>query len=124
MFDKSSEEEQPIPNIWRNTFSLIVSAIKNKDFNELNEIQNLKPIEIEDFNLIIDNIHDYGCELTDLPIEAWESSVCILDRENAWTAIVDLYSVEEGRSDLILHTIVFEKENNAYLFEIMNVYVP
>lgn len=124
MFDKSSEEEQPIPNIWRNTFSLIVSAIKNKDFNELNEIQNFKPIEIEDFNLIIDNIHGYGCELTDLPIETWKSSVCILDRENAWTTIVDLYSVEEGRSDLILHTIVFEKENNAYLFEIINVYVP
>ena len=40
-----------------------------------------------------------------------------------WEVLVDLYTVESGRSDMVLHARVFA-ENDGYRIEPGMVYVP
>ena len=67
-------------------------------------------------------VKDYGETLIDLPEETWKSSVCIW-MGSRWDAIVDLWTLREGRSDLVLQTFVREAEV-GFLFDIHMVYVP
>ncbi|WP_425460059.1 DUF7668 domain-containing protein [Exilibacterium tricleocarpae] len=71
---------------------------------------------------IKDYIQDYGEELILLPSETWESSVYIWMRGH-WDVLIDLWTVSEGRSDLVLGADVTEGEN-GYILEISMVYVP
>jgi len=67
-------------------------------------------------------IKDYGETLVELPDETWESSVCIWTGER-WDTIVDLWTAREGRSDLILQTLVREAAG-GFSYDICLVYVP
>ena len=67
-------------------------------------------------------IEDYGEELIDLPDETWDTSVYICYGEY-WNVIIDLFTKNEGLSDLILNAEVREKDNN-YVVDIYLVYVP
>jgi hypothetical protein len=40
-----------------------------------------------------------------------------------WDVLVDLFTVEEGASDLVLAVGVYEK-GSAYIFEVQSVHVP
>jgi len=40
-----------------------------------------------------------------------------------WDVMIDLYSIEEGASDLILLVRVYEK-GSSYIYEIQSVHVP
>lgn len=40
-----------------------------------------------------------------------------------WDVLVDVFTVEEGRSDLVLFARVFER-GDGYRFEIASVHVP
>ncbi len=46
------------------------------------------------------------------------------ERGNKWGVLVDLRTVEEGRSDLVLHTYVHETAAGQFEFEIFSIYVP
>jgi hypothetical protein len=73
-------------------------------------------------NLIAEIIQDYGCTITLLPDESWETSVCSW-QVTYWDVLVDLFTVEEGRSDLILQVNVAEQADR-FLFRVHLVYVP
>ena len=64
----------------------------------------------------------YGAALVDLPEESWDTSVAQW-METYWEVLVDLWTVQEGRSDLVLHARVFEV---GYDFEIKidSIFVP
>lgn len=118
-----SEFQSPIPMIWREKIIKIVEAFKDKDFSRLNIIPNVVFIDTEYAASIAENIDDYGARLISLPKESWDSSVCLYIEKNRWDAIVDLFTEDEGRSDLIIHFRIYMHEDQ-YWYEIMDIYVP
>lgn len=118
---KCEQNQQLIPNVWHGNILAIAEAIRNKDITKLNGINDVKPLSEEEMIRIQNNILDYGCQLDYLPDDTWNSSVCqwIL---GYWDVIVDLYTVEEGLSDLALSLRVYES-GARYNFEVMSVHV-
>ncbi|WP_046350055.1 DUF7668 domain-containing protein [Janthinobacterium sp. B9-8] len=119
---KDKHGQQPVPSAWRNTFSEIVEAFKDKDFTLARGIACVRPISVEDAEGIADNIQNYGALLISLPEEAWQTSVCQW-QEGHWSVMVDLFTESEGASDLVLHVRVYEN-GSAFVFEVHLVYVP
>jgi hypothetical protein len=119
---KDEHDQGPVPSAWRRTLFDIVEAFKDGDFTLARGVAGVRPISAIDAARIADNIHDYGATLTSLPEETWKTSVCQW-LGNHWDVMVDLYTVDEGRSDLILHVRVYE-EGPAYVFDVHFVYVP
>lgn len=115
-------KQQPVPTVWRKTISEIVEAFKDGDFALSRGVSGVRHISQEDAAGIAENIQDYGAHLTSLPEDAWNTSVCQWYGQH-WDVMVDLYTVEEGASDLVLQLRVYE-EGAAYAFEVHLVYVP
>jgi hypothetical protein len=67
-------------------------------------------------------IDQYGATLVALPQDSWDTSVCIWMGEH-WNALVDLWTKEEGRSDLVLQVHVSEV-GGEYVVTAYMVYVP
>ena len=120
--EKNEEEELPIPHIWRPTFKEIVDAFVEKDYKISSEIKNVNPISNETAEQIKEYIDDYGEELIKLPEQTWSSSVYFY-YGNYWNILIDLYTKNEGLSDLVLNAEVREN-SNEYIFDIKLVYVP
>ena len=68
-------------------------------------------------------IEYYGATLIDLPEETWDTSVCLW-MEGYWDVLIDLFTLEEGASDLVLAARVYEESNQMYIYEIDSIYVP
>ena len=71
---------------------------------------------------IRDYLADYGGTLVSLPTEAWDTSVCIWNGDH-WSALVDLWTKEEGRSDLVLQVRISEA-GAGFRTAVHLVYVP
>lgn len=67
-------------------------------------------------------IQDYGADLIELPEDAWASSVCIW-MGSRWDALIDLWTLSEGRSDLVLSLQVSEA-GGGFEYNVYMVYVP
>lgn len=116
------KKQQPVPSVWRKTISEIVEAFKDGDFTLSRGISRVRPISKDDAAGIEENIQDYGAELVSLPEETWNTSVCQWYGQH-WDVMVDLYTVDEGASDLVLQLRIYE-EAGDYIFEVHLVYVP
>jgi hypothetical protein len=119
---KDDEKERPIPSAWRPVFRDIVKALALGDFKVSTGVVGLSPVSKEVAEHMQSYVKDYGETLTELSEESWKSSVCIWNGHR-WDALVDLWTVREGRSDLVLHTFVTESAG-GYKFDIHMVYVP
>ena len=122
LVEKNEEEELPIPHIWRPIFKNIVKAFVNKDYNLSLGVNNVNLVSDKTAEQIQEYIEDYGEELIDLPEETWDTSIYICYGEY-WSVIIDLFTKNEGLSDLVLNAEVREKDNN-YVVDIYLVYVP
>jgi len=120
--EKNEENELPIPHIWRPSFKAIINAFVKGDYNLSSEIKNVNSISNETAEQIKEYIEDYGEELVELPNETWSSSVYICYGDY-WNVLIDLYTKEEGLSDLVLNAEIREN-NNEYSIDIQLVYVP
>jgi hypothetical protein len=112
-------EQKPIPTHWRQTLREIVGAFVAGDYYRA--IPGVEAISAETATQIHAYISDYGATLMALPEETWDSSVCIFSGDR-WDALVDLWTQEEGRSDLVLHTKVSDRPN--FSVRVHLVYVP
>ena len=119
---KDEENELPIPHEWRDVFCQIVRTLSNKDYLVNSTISNVPSLSLDDSKHIEDYIESYGEELTELPPETWVSSI-YLWMGSHWDVIIDLWTLGEGQSDLVLSAKVYET-NNEYTFKIKMVYVP
>ena len=119
---KDESKEGPIPSVWRPVFRDIVSALVKGDFKLSAGVPSVSPIAAAAAEHMESYVRDYGETLVDLPEETWKSSVCIWTGRR-WDAIVDLWTVREGRSDLVLHTFVRESEG-GFKFDIHMIYTP
>ncbi|MDG4827327.1 hypothetical protein O7635_36250 [Asanoa sp. WMMD1127] len=68
-------------------------------------------------------VDDYGdVTLVPLPEESWDTSVSLWHGDR-WSCLVDLWTEQEGRSDLVLDVDVFE-HGPGHRFVVQLVYVP
>ncbi|MCC4596065.1 hypothetical protein NRY95_15825 [Xanthomonas campestris pv. phormiicola] len=118
---KDEENQQAIPLLWRRPLQEIVEALKQENF-QLAGIREARRLSPSDAQRIARNIENYGAHLRSLPEEAWQTSVCQWMREY-WDALIDLYTLEEGVSDLVLSVRVYEIPD-GYEFDVQSVHVP
>jgi len=121
MSDQSPSEQQPVPISWRQTFREIATAFAAADYGLVADVLGVDPISTETATHIQRCISDYGVTLAALPEETWESSICIWTGDH-WDALIDLWTQEEGRSDLVLHAHVVETP--SFSVKVHLVYVP
>lgn len=119
---KDPNGERPVPSVWRPTFTAIVAAFVDGDFALSAPVAGVAPVSTQDAAFNADYVADYGEVLKPLPAETWETSVYIW-QGGWWDVLVDLHTVGEGRSDLVLHTRVYESQG-GYRFEDLRIYVP
>jgi hypothetical protein len=118
---KDELNQQPIPTVWRATLASIVSAIRTGTYGSLRVSGVVRPLPSATAKRIASNIAEYGCTLLDLPEASWETSVCQW-MAGYWQVLVDLFTLEEGLSDLALHLKVYESDGN-FEYEILSVHV-
>ena len=119
---KDAESELPIPTAWRPVICRVVNAFVRHDYQLNAVVTGVAPVSAKTAEHIRSYIQDYGAELVDLPEETWDSSVCMW-QGNRWDALIDLWSLSEGRSDLVLSLQVSEAQG-GFEFTIYMVYVP
>lgn len=121
--ERNEDEEGPVPTVWRNTLARMVDALCAHDYKFEQAIEGVPtPADGRDEQMQ-GFIAQYGQKLIPLPAETWETSCYRYERHNRWSLIVDLYTVGEGRSDMILDVSVIEAEG-GYSFVNPLVYVP
>ncbi|MFC7049039.1 DUF7668 domain-containing protein [Emcibacter nanhaiensis] len=121
-FLKDEEVELPLPSQWRQIFIDIVESIRVGDFRLEKAPGSVERLGEDDAKRIEGNITEYGVGLVALPNETWDTSVCRW-MGNYWQVLIDLYSAEEGASDLVLFAKVTEQDG-AFRFQVEDVHVP
>jgi hypothetical protein len=122
MSEKDEKIEQKIPIEWRSVISEIVDDIKNRNLASKNIMGHAVSVDRGQADHIYNNILHYGCELVTPPDEAWQTSVCRW-MHGYWHLLIDLYTAEEGASDLVLFMDVYENGESAS-FKIRSLHVP
>lgn len=119
---KNLDSPTSIPDIWRETIHKIVDAFSGGDYSLSTGISNVLPISQSTALELEESIAAYGASLTTLPEKTWDTSQCQWVGD-FWDVFIDLFTVEEGRSDLVLQLRVYEKDHD-YLFKVYMIYVP
>ena len=120
--EKDENNERPIPSAWRSVFREIINAFVHHDYLLSSGIPGVAGVSDSTATQIKNYIDEYGETLTELPEETWDSSICIWTGDR-WDALVDLWTISEGRSDLVLSAHVTESKT-GFVFHIYMVYVP
>ena len=120
---KDGDHEFPVPGPFRPGLLAIVEAFRHGDYGLQVPIPGVAVPDASTARQIERYIRDYGETLSSLPASTWQSSVSRW-MEGYWALVVDLYTDEGGRSDLILAAQVFEDPGGKYRIEVMGVYVP
>ena len=116
------DEELPVPTEWRKPLAEMVECLASGKLSKLPSLPAVT-LRTEDVCRDIENyIRAYGRKLTNLPKESWRTSI-YLWMNGYWEILVDLFTVEEGCSDLVLFVRVHPKEG-SYIFQIESVHVP
>lgn len=119
---KDGDSERPIPTAWRATLKRIVDAFASGDYALEGSIPGVEPVQAETASQIRGYLARYGATLVSLPEQAWETSVCMWYGDH-WSLLVDLWTREEGRSDLVLDAKVTEA-GSGFRMKVHLVYVP
>jgi hypothetical protein len=119
---KDENSAHPVANAWRPTFRDIVKAFTQSDYGLERGIRGVAPVAADVAEQVRDYIGDYGETLVELPDETWETSVSQWMLTH-WEVIVDLWTAESGKSDMVLSALVFEV-NDGFRIEIDSVHVP
>jgi len=119
---KDGTQERPIPTAWRPVFREIVNAFVKQDYWLKGSESGVDCVSPDTATQVQNYIENYGATLVKLPEETWKSSVCIWS-EGHWDVLVDLWTQEEGQSDLVLSARVTDA-HPGYAFQVQMVYVP
>lgn len=120
--NKDSDNEGPIPSAWRPMLEDIVDAFVRQDYHLAGGVPGVAPVSDETAAQIRDYLDEYGEQLVPLPPASWDTSVCIW-MDDHWDAMIDLWTEEEGSSDLVLRVRVSEVAS-GYMVTVRMVYVP
>ena len=117
-----SAEQRSVPLEWRSTLRQIADAFAQGNYGLEPGVANVEPISASTAAQIEGYVEHYPATLTSLPEATWDSSVCIWDG-NHWEVLIDLWTREEGPSDLVLHAHV-RPVDAGFSFNVQGVYVP
>lgn len=120
---KDSDREHPVADAWRPVLREIVKALVERDYELSRGVPSVEQISKATAEQIRYYIEDYGETLVELPDETWSSAVSQWVGRHHWDTFVDLWTVESGRSDMVLLLHVFEV-GKGFCFEIISVHVP
>ena len=120
--EKDEEKAHPVAVAWRPVLREVVRAFVRGDYELADGVPSVLPVPAATAEQIRKYVADYGATLIELPDAAWETS-CAQWMENGWEVLVDLWTQEEGPSDLVLHLDVTES-GTGYRFKVHLVYVP
>ena len=120
---KDEHSERPVASAWRPTFHAVIEAFVQGDYALARGVRSVAPVSAMTAQQIEAYILDYGERLAELPDETWNTSVALW-MGTRWEVIVDLWTVESGRSDMVLMADVFEASEGSYRIEIHSVHVP
>ena len=93
-----------------------------QDYSLSSGVKNVNTVSKDTAKQIEEYIEEYGEDLIELPEETWDTSVYICYGD-CWNVLIDLWTEEEGRSDLVIKAEVRQK-NDEYVVEIRVVCVP
>lgn len=119
---KDSEREHSVASAWRPALRAIVAAFVRGDFRLREAILGVEAVDEATAKQIEGYLASYGETLDELSDETWKSSVAQW-MGGSWDVLVDLWTVESGRSDLVLSARVFE-QGDGHRIAIHIVYVP
>lgn len=119
---KDSDRTHPVADAWRPVLREIVKALVEGDYQLSRGVSFVEPPSKSTGDQMRDYIVDYGEALAELPDETWSSSEAQWVGTH-WDTFVDLWTVESGRSDMVLYLHVFEADK-GFGFEIWSVHVP
>ncbi|MFI5712159.1 hypothetical protein [Kribbella sp. NPDC051620] len=112
-----------VPHAWRETLGAIVDSLVRGDVRIGHGIENVDPLSKDRSKRCRENVEAYGrVTLSRLPETTWDSSVARWQGDR-WDCLVDLWTAEEGRSDLVLRLEVLEDPETAFRFRPYLVYV-
>ena len=119
---KDLEKEHSIPDVWKDSICEVVIQLTKNNFelHDVSEYIALQSSDMAKFNR--ENVLEYGCCLKALSTECWERS-CYQWQGNYRDLIIDLCTVEEDVSDLVLKGRVYPIVS-GYEYEFGMVYVP
>lgn len=121
---KCEDQELPVPTEWRKPLAHIVECLASGEFSKLPSLPAVTLWTEEVCRNIESYVRDYGCKLTSLPEESWRTSIYLwMESGGYWEVLVDLFTVEEECSDLVLFVRVYPREG-SYVFQIQSVHVP
>lgn len=119
---KDLETAHPIAGAWRPMLREVVRRFVQGDYGLAQGVQGVEPVTAETAEQIRDYVAHYGATLVDLPDDTWQSSIAQW-MGTEWDLLVDLWTAEEGRSDMVLHGHV-EETSAGPRFRVYMVYVP
>lgn len=119
---KDASREHPIAGEWRPMLCEIVRCFVAGDYALSTGVHGVAPVPSETAEHIRASLQDYGATLVELPEATWQTSVAQWSG-SFWDVLIDLWTAEEGRSDLVLKGRVTESEAGAR-FSVHLVYVP
>jgi hypothetical protein len=113
--------DEPVPPRFRPVIASVVSRLASGDFDGIRRDGFLRyDVPDNDFAMYV---REYPATLVPLPDQAWEhADVVPLDDGSGWAVTVDLWSREEGRSDLSLEGTLHDTERGPRLL-IDNIHV-
>lgn len=65
----------------------------------------------------------YGRTLVDVPEGQWRQDVAQMDDPGSFHVIIDLWTLEEGRSDLSLELLVRDRYQGSFEVEVLDLHV-
>lgn len=119
---KDLDAAHPVASKWRPVLAEIVRALARGDYELASGVPGVAPVSTGTAAQIEQGLADHGATLIELPEEAWETSIAQWMGDH-WEVLIDLWTQEEGCSDLVLHVVVAESGADDR-FSVHLVYVP
>ena len=119
---KDPDAAHPIADAWRPMLREVVRHLAQGDHALARGVRGVAPVAASTAGQMRDYIAEYGATLVELPDDTWQTSVAQWMGTH-WEVLVDLWTAEEGRSDLVLAGDVVETSAGP-LLTVRAVYVP
>ena len=119
---KDGTSQQPVATAWRSDLSAVVCRLAKGDHALQDRPSRVAPVSNEVAEQMRRSVNDYGQKILPLPDESWRSSIAQW-MGGYWEVLIDLWTAEEGESDLVLFVSARELDGD-YTFEIVSLHVP
>ena len=119
---KDPDGQHPIAGAWRPMLCEVVRRLVARDYSLAHGVPGVEPVSQTTAEQIRRYLGGYPATLVELPDDTWRTSVAQW-METHWDILVDLWTAEEGPSDLVLGGKVVETSTGPRLTVDM-VYVP